>query len=64
MQVESVRKGRTSKVVTLSGVTEVNDDAVRKVAYAAAGETASSLFGSSVAYFGDEDSAVVTLYTD
>jgi hypothetical protein len=64
MNVVSVRKGRTVKTVTLAEVTEVNDEACIEVALTAARETRGSLHGINVTYFGDEDSAVVSLFTD
>jgi len=67
MNVVSVRRGRTMKVVTLSDVGEVNDEDCLAAAFTAAGETRSSLFGWSVAYFDDDElglTAVVTLHTD
>lgn len=69
MKVESIRKGLTVKVVTVSEVVEINDRAVADFAMEAAGEKPSSLFGYRVNYFEDADGnegacAVVDLYTD
>ena len=74
MQVKSVRTGRTMKVVTLTEVTEVDDQACVSEAMKAAGEDRSSLFGTNVTYFPEYDeitdeeletlTAVVDLHTD
>jgi hypothetical protein len=66
MEIVSVRKGYGRTVVTIANVGEVNDAAVRKVAYRAANENASSLFGSNITYHDEDDlglTAVVSLYT-
>lgn len=74
MKVKSIRKGRTMKVVTVTGVVSVNDTEVAEFAMAEAGETSGDLFGTNVTYFPEYDettdeeletmTAVVDLYTD
>lgn len=67
MEIKSIRKGRTVKVVTIANVGEVDDRKVIDAAMAATGETRSSLFGTNVTYFDEDDlglTAVVDLHTD
>lgn len=66
MNMKSYTKGRTTKTVTIEGLTNETNDEIRAFAYACAGETAGNLFGSNIARpaLGNDTIAIVTLYTD
>lgn len=64
MEIQSIYKGQTVKVVTVTGIDNASDTEVTEFAMAAAGETKGSLTGHNVGHYRADNRAVVQLYTD
>jgi len=65
MEITNTHKGRTVKTATVIGTTiESNPDEILNLVLAHFGETKGSLFGWSVDFFDDGESARVLLHTD
>lgn len=62
MKLESYRKGRTVKVVTVSDFAGFKETEITEFALDRAGETRSSITGLSLTIYGSL--AVVNIYTD
>ena len=64
MNTLSIRPGATVKTILIEGVDGVSDELLIEHAMRAAGETRTSLFGTSVRRGNCGNRAVVFLYTD